>query len=418
MSVVAPWAWIVTFLVRRPSSVPAAVVQLVVVTVVVAAVGVFVARARAARPRLVPQYRVDTAVLVATKDGAATIGAAVRSAVDQCPVYVVSDGSGDDTAFAAARAGAHVLDLLDNRGKPAALRALLDHRWKHLGGLRLGERYRNLVVIDDDTELRPGFVDRIASRLSAPGVAAVGGQVVSAWPRVGRLAWNPWVAARSWATWRTQFVLVQGQSVLGVRQHLSGASTGYQAAVLDRVVSTTTPYIVDDTYWCREIQREGLGRIEYDARAVATVQEPTTLRQLWKQDLRWAWGTWQGVLGHRIGLRPTRVDAGFWLSMLDLGLFVLLWPVLAVGAAVAGISLTDALAYYLAGYAVCGVVAALVRGNARMVVLWPAFAVYDWLYRIVVVVALVKAIRQPRVERCTWVSPTRYTAEPALSPAR
>lgn len=67
-----------------------------------------------------------TVALVAAKDAATSIGATVRAlgalpGVDE--VWVVDDGSSDDTATRAADAGAEVVRLVTNRGKGGALAA-------------------------------------------------------------------------------------------------------------------------------------------------------------------------------------------------------------------------------------------------------------------------------------------------------
>ena len=67
-----------------------------------------------------------TVALVAAKDAGASIGATVSAlaalrGVDE--VWVVDDGSSDDTAVVAAQAGAHVVGLERNRGKGGALGA-------------------------------------------------------------------------------------------------------------------------------------------------------------------------------------------------------------------------------------------------------------------------------------------------------
>jgi glycosyltransferase involved in cell wall biosynthesis len=69
------------------------------------------------------------AVLIATKDGANTIAETIASAraAEGIDVYVVSDGSTDDTAATARAAGATVLELEENIGKPGAVfRGLFD----------------------------------------------------------------------------------------------------------------------------------------------------------------------------------------------------------------------------------------------------------------------------------------------------
>jgi len=83
----------------------------------------------------------ETAVLIACKNGEATIGNTVRSAVGQADVYVVSDGSTDQTCAVAEAMGAHVLECTTSSGKPMALRA---------GNARfaLAARYRRALAAD------------------------------------------------------------------------------------------------------------------------------------------------------------------------------------------------------------------------------------------------------------------------------
>jgi poly-beta-1,6-N-acetyl-D-glucosamine synthase len=347
-----------------------------------------------------------TAVLIACKDGAGVIAAAVRAAAAQAPVFVVSDGSTDGTADVARNAGAIALHLDVNVGKPAALRALLDHRFGELDHRRVPEAFDHLIVIDDDTLLAPDFVRLISARLAQPGTAAVGGFVSSNW--LGK-PWNPWVGARMWATWRTQHVVVRAQAALRARTWISGASTGYRADILDRVCRADTPYIVDDCFWCWEIQRNRLGHIVFESRARCTVQEPTTLRTLYKQELRWVWGTWQGIMGNRVGLQRQRCDAAFLVALVDLVLHVFALPTLLAASLLTNPAGAGRLAVmYACGYVLLGAIAGAVSRNWRMVVLWPGMVVYDWMYRVVQIHGFVKAVRQPVVEHCKWDSPTRY----------
>ena len=66
---------------------------------------------------LIPAYREER-----------RIGAVVREVLDYCPdVVVIDDGSPDDTAKAAAEAGAAVLEHVHNQGKGAALQTGFDH---------------------------------------------------------------------------------------------------------------------------------------------------------------------------------------------------------------------------------------------------------------------------------------------------
>ncbi len=84
------------------------------------------------------------------------------------PVLVVDDGSSDETARRAERAGAEVIRLERNRGKGAAL---------HAGFRRAAQRpCRGVVTLDGDGQHDPREVDRFLQALNEDGVSAVVGR--------------------------------------------------------------------------------------------------------------------------------------------------------------------------------------------------------------------------------------------------
>ena len=339
-------------------------------------------------------------VLVASKNGARSIADTVRSAAGQAEVYVVSDGSTDDTVAVAAAAGATVLHLERNVGKPAALRTAIDH-------FGLTRRFAALAILDDDTVVEPDFVDQCRRRLE-PGVAIVVGQTMTRWTDEHR--WNVWLGSRAYAYWRYQATLRRGQSAFNVMTCISGSNSVYRAELLDQVLVEHTPYIVDDTYWTLETHRRKLGRILYVPEAKAHICDPTTLRDWYKQNLRWMWGSFQGIRGHGVGRHRSFFDFTFVLQILDWLLYVLVAPLLVLVALLRGWVQPDTLATLsLIGYGVGGVVAAAVLRKWRLAAMVPALFVVDWLYRVVFVHAFVKTVRQPRVASCRWDSPARYT---------
>ena len=115
----------------------------------------------------------STCILIASKDGAATIGATIDRCRLQADVYVVSDGSGDDTVEVARRHGAEVLGLDENVGKPNAIRVAYDH-------FSIAERYDTLLILDDDTRLADDFVASATAKFDQ-GVAVVCGETRSDW---------------------------------------------------------------------------------------------------------------------------------------------------------------------------------------------------------------------------------------------
>ncbi|CAN5905913.1 hypothetical protein BH23ACT10_BH23ACT10_19810 [soil metagenome] len=379
--------------------------------------------------------RVDSvAVLVASKDGAATIGRTVASVVAQGHVYVVSDGSTDGTAQVAQAAGATVLHLDVNVGKPAAI-------YRAVGAFDLLDRYVAVLIIDDDTTVAPDFVRKSLRRMvvnrralipetthtdherrraerrhetiipewerRAKPVGIVVGRTVTDWD--DRHRWNMWVGSRAYAYWRYQVTIRRGQDRVNALNCISGSNSMYVSPLLGEVLVEQTPYIVDDTYWVLETQRRDLGRVVYAPEAHAWIQDPTNMRDWYKQNLRWLWGTFQGIAGHRVGRHRSWFDFWYVTLIIDWFMYVLLWPVLVglllvndvVAPSTVGVSV-------LAGYALWTAAAAFALRKWRLVVLTPAIVAIDILYRAIFIHALIKTIRQPTVTSCRWDSPSRY----------
>ncbi len=378
------------------------------------------------------------AVLVASKDGAATIGTTVLSAVEQADTYVVSDGSTDDTAEVARLAGAEVLALDVNVGKPAAI-------YRAVRELELLDRYDAVLIMDDDTTIAPDFVRqalrkmvvnrralwperphlgqerRVAQRRVATvapereqrrqGVGIVVGKTLTDWRHEQR--WNVWVGSRAYSYWRYQATIRAGQDRVNALNCISGSNSIYHSPLLREVLVERTPYIVDDTYWVLETQRRKLGRVVYAPDAHAWIQDPTTFRDWYKQNLRWLWGSFQGVVGHRVGRERSWFDFWYLTLIADWCLYVLVWPLLFAFLLIQQWAEPRTLVVsILAGYLAWTTVAALALRKWRLVLLTPAIIVIDVLYRANFIHAVLKTIRQPTVESCRWDSPTRYQVTP------
>jgi biofilm PGA synthesis N-glycosyltransferase PgaC len=341
-------------------------------------------------------------ILISSRNGGAQLASTVAAAGNQCPVFVVSDGSTDNTAALARDAGAEVLELFENVGKPAAIAQALRH-------FDIPERFETVAVIDDDTRLAPNFVSECLRRMTA-GVSIVVGKTMSDWNDAVR--WNPWVAARAFGYWKYQLFIRRGQSALNVMNCISGSNSLYRTGLLAQVASEQTPYIVDDTFWTLETHRRKLGRIVYAPRATAWIQDPTNLRDWYRQNLRWLWGTMQGIAGHKIGRQATVFDAAYIGLILDWVLYVALWPALLVlGAMGTGTDPLRLMLLYVAGYFVWAAIGAVFLRQWRLIPLAPALLIMDWLMRVNFVHAFVKTLRQPKTESCRWVSPARYQTQ-------
>lgn len=346
-----------------------------------------------------PVFEPRVAVLVATKNGSSSVRDTIASVRGQADVYVVSDGSTDDTADVAREAGAYVLELEENVGKPAAIHAAVRR-------LRLTSLYEALVILDDDTIVAPDFVARCLAALR-PGVAIVVGKTMTRWDHARR--WNVWLGCRAYSYWRYQATIRRGQSALNALNCISGSNSLYRSTVLDQVLVERTPYIVDDTYWTLETHRRGLGRIVYAPLAQAWICDPVAFGAWYKQNLRWVWGTLQGVWGHRIGTRATVFDACYVLLILDWLLYVGFAPtILALGFFTGLADPLTLVLWYFAGVTAWVGAGAIATRRWRLVLMAPAIVAIDWIYRVTFVHAFVKTLLQPRVQVCRWESPARY----------
>lgn len=363
---------------------------------------------RANHPRYGPVRHDQVAVLVACRNGAGTIGAAVSAARRTgAPVFVVSDASTDDTARRAAEAGADVLDLATNVGKPAALHAGYRH-------FQLGARFRAVAILDDDVIIAENFVTEALATMTDQVAIAVGHNVTW-WPREHR--WNPWLAKRAYSYWNYQLFLRRIQSHFNVMNCISGSNSLYRVELLDRVLPQQPPYIVDDTYWVLETHRRDLGRVVYAPRATALLQDPTSLRDWYKQNLRWLWGTFQGILGHRVGRQVSTFDYAYLLLILHWVLYVAGAPLTIWVLATAGPGLLTGLLLLAAGQGVWVALAAWRLRHPQLLLLLPLIMVADLIYRVIFVHAAVKAIRRPTVDRCVWSSPERIGTPAAAATA-
>ena len=366
-------------------------------------------------PRLEEAARTQrVAALIACKNGEATIARTVRSVVDQADVYVVSDGSEDKTVEEALRAGARVLMRSASVGKPDALRA---------GNLTflLAKTYDYILILDDDTIVEPGYVDRLVARMDADrGIAAASGRIDSTWEYVHR--WNPYVAMRAFMYWSYQTTMKRGQSALRVVNVLCGANSVFRADILEQLIREDAPYAVDDMYWAAEIARRRLGRIEYVPDARSWTIDPHRFRDWYRQTVRWSWGQFQSIRGHRLGVplrRDRRARLGWKLSWFDTAYALVLvdWigyalePLAIVPVAFLLRGWVDPLlflVFFVAANSAWIALGAIALRNLRLVLLSPVLLLLDLVYRATMLHAAVKTVIKPTVESCRWDSPPRF----------
>ena len=118
---------------------------------------------------------IAASVIIPCRNSAGTIGAAVRTALDQTAppleVIVVDDASTDDSAAVARAAGARVVTLGARGNAGGARNRGIDEA-----------RGDVLAFLDADVEIARDWLERVALAFADPGIVAVGGTIVNGRP--------------------------------------------------------------------------------------------------------------------------------------------------------------------------------------------------------------------------------------------
>lgn len=252
----------------------------------------------------------DVAILMAAHNEESVIDAAVQSAcrlVRPDQIFVVSDGSSDQTVAIVRRRGANVLDLQPNRGKAGALAAAVED-------FALAERFEVVLILDADTELDADYLSTGLPLFGDPRVAVVAGRATTQWdPRGLSLLGRALVAHRERVYVAVQWLVKYGQAAsrFDAVMIAPGFASMYRASVLAQVRIDPPGLVIEDFNMTFEIHRRGLGRIAFHpGAAVARTQDPDTLHDYRKQTRRWALGFWQTVRLHGLMHRGS-----FWVLL-------------------------------------------------------------------------------------------------------
>ncbi len=216
-------------------------------------------------------------------------------------IFVVSDGSSDRTAELARLHTDNVLELPENMGKAKALDQLIR-------AFNLVARYEYILFSDADSRLAPNFLEEV-KKYVASDAACIVGTVAS--DRRGLVS-----AYRTYEYGMSHRVYKRAQSTMQVITVAPGSSSLYRSDVL-RELDFTNHTLTEDFDLTLQIHRYGLGRVVYAPGAKVITQDPPTIKDYWKQVMRWYTGFWQNVFMHRIYLPNSTVNLEIWFLVLD-----------------------------------------------------------------------------------------------------
>ena len=242
-----------------------------------------------------PRHRF--AVLIAGRNEEKVIGELVKSIKaqnypeDLIDVFVIADNCTDDTAGVAEEAGAEVF-VRNNKlvvGKSHALDFALN-RIRVLYGDEDGRTdYDAYVVFDADNVIDPDFFAAMNRGINQ------GYQVLTCYRNSKNYDSN-WISAGS-ALWflREAKFLSNARSMIGSSCAISGTGFLISADILETNGGWIHHLLTEDIEFSTDCIANGI-RIGYMADAYVYDEQPTTMRDSWRQRMRWAKGFYQVLL--------------------------------------------------------------------------------------------------------------------------
>jgi peptidoglycan/xylan/chitin deacetylase (PgdA/CDA1 family)/GT2 family glycosyltransferase len=258
---------------------------------VLARVQIVRVRESAREEALGPPFAPPVSILVPAHDEQVGIERAVRSLAGsryagELEVIVVDDGSTDATAAIVERLELPAVRLLRqaNAGKAAAL-----------NGALAASRHELIVTVDADTVFEPDTLALLVQRFRDPRVGAISGntKVGNRHGLIGR--WQHIEYVMGFNLDRRMY------EVLGSTPTVPGAIGAFRRQALAGIGGVSGATLAEDTDVTLDIGRAGW-RVVYEHRARAWTEAPSTLRSLYRQRSRWAYGTIQSMWKHRRAL--------------------------------------------------------------------------------------------------------------------
>lgn len=249
---------------------------------------------------------------------AGTIRSAIRAGMKVQDIYVVDDNSSDNTGrIARSIIGKSNVCRVRRSGKGLALT-------KAAKKFALTDRYRWIHIADADGGFASNYFSEFRKSLRIKYAAATGyvkslpGSAISEY-RVYEYTVGMEIHRRFQAFTHTVSVI-------------PGPTSCFRSDVFAKL-NFANKSLTEDFDVTLQLHRKKLGRVQFIPSAVAFTQDPKNVNDYVKQITRWNRGIVQGMMRHKIGTKPNRIDA--YLSYQFLQNFILfvnyfvLFPIIA-----------------------------------------------------------------------------------------
>ena len=259
-------------------------------------------------------------VVLPGKNEATVIARTIRSILDahmpKADIYVIDDGSTDETGPIARTFDVNVLRNEKNIGKAhSILRA--NEVWQ------LDSRYDAICLMDADSIVGADYYEKVAAAfLSEPNVAVVSGNAKS--------IKHNWLTAYRYLIYAmSNFIYKQGQSAMGVVSVVPGCAGSYSSKAFKHL-TWDSDTVVEDMDTTIQVHRKKLGSIVYAPDAVTYTQDPSTIHDYAKQIYRWHSGAWQVGKKYKMFSGVTKIDWEFKFLMFEALIFSFIYLTIPV----------------------------------------------------------------------------------------
>ncbi len=265
-------------------------------------------------------YRPAVAVLVPSYNEEKVIERTIQAVLDSdypnLRVIVIDDGSTDNTyevarrAFAREIAQGRVTVLThENGGKARALNFGLEHVTEEI-----------FVGIDADTIIAPDAISYLVPNFVDPKVGAIAGNA-KVGNRVG--LWTRWQALEYITSQNFERRALNMFSAVSV---VPGAIGAWRTQAVRDMGAYHSDTVAEDADLTMALLQAGY-KVEYEDRAIAYTEAPTTANGLMRQRFRWSFGILQAVYKHRKA--TVREGALGWIAIPNIIVFQILLPLVS-----------------------------------------------------------------------------------------
>lgn len=272
------------------------------------------------REKFDPNYRPDVAVLIPAYNEEKVIVRTVRSVLESdypnLRAIVIDDGSKDATlevcrdVFRDEIAAGRVTVLTKpNSGKADALNYGLESVTEEL-----------FVGIDADTIIAPDAISKLVPHFSDLRVAAMAGNA-----KVGNRV-NLWTRWQALEYITSQNFERRALNTLNAVSVVPGAIGAWRTEAVQAAGGYQHDTVAEDADLTMALLQSGY-RVNYEDRALAYTEAPTTANGLMRQRFRWSFGIMQAVWKHKEAIR--RKGALGWVALPNVIIFQILLPLVS-----------------------------------------------------------------------------------------